>query len=334
MGNSSSVPSEQLAEWPTHPHHHPPPIHTETRRSITVTPFEPPTFTSVTSPFPQTSSKDESSPVPTRTIAHCTWDWEGDTSSCTSWTQTPDIYTLSTPPNPTGAYETSAETSYTFTQAAYTCTDFVCIGSVASSYGYSLCLPTLTTTSKHLSLPIVTLPFPSESESESTSKTTSRDYLTQTVTCDTEFDWDDCTITSFGTSDSWPTETTTSTSTSTSDCDTTSTSSSKSSKTKSSTESEDCMFGDECYTSFQLTIPETLPTRSATTTTKSSLTYETGSARRTSKTTTTSECDFWDRDCIPTPTRRHSTWDWDDPWSGHTVRTTIHGSRQTPEAEA
>jgi hypothetical protein len=330
MGNSSSVPSEQLAEWPTHPHHHPPPIHTETQRSITVTPFEPAASTSVASLLSQTSSNDENSPVPTRTIAHCTWGWEGDASSCTSWTQTPDIYTLSTASNPTGAYETPAETSYTFTQVAYTCTDFVCIGSVASSYGYSLCLPTPTTKSKHLSLPILTLSFPSESEFWSTPKTASQNYITQTVnTCDAEFGWDDCTTTSFGVSGPLSTETTTSTS----DCDTTSTLS-KSSKSKTSTETDDCVFGDECYTSLQLTIPESLPT-SSTTTTKSSFTYETGSARRTSKTTTTtSECDFWDRDCIPTPTRRHSTWDWDDPWSGHTVRTTIHGSRQTPDAEA
>ncbi|KAI0397604.1 hypothetical protein F5Y17DRAFT_415113 [Xylariaceae sp. FL0594] len=309
MGNTSSTASAvaDLAEWHTHPHHHPPPIPppSDTDRGFTVTPFEPPiTVTAITPiiPFTPSALSDEGSAILTRSVAHCTWDWGNDLiSSCTSWTETPDIYTLSTP----APYETSSSSSssssssakktnsYSFTQAAYTCTDFVCVGSVASSYGYSLCLPTLSSSSstKHSSLQFGPIPTVSISDPETPTTTRSMGYATETLTCDPGDE--DCTVTftSFGKK----------TSSSSSSCDTTTTA------------------------SFKLSVPEATPPKTTESTRRTTTPSSSSSAAK-------SECDLLDDDdCVPpTPTGRHSSWDWDDPWSVHTARTTIdQDSQQT-----
>ncbi|KAI3318924.1 hypothetical protein HD806DRAFT_510402 [Xylariaceae sp. AK1471] len=283
MGNASSVASALS----THTLTYSTPLLSETRRSFSVTPFEHSTFVSVT----KSSSKSSSyGPSPTRTGEHCTWDYESDSLSCSFWSWSVDVPTAFSVPAPTGGYETS-EASYSFTQAEYTCTDFICINSVASSYGYSLCVPT-----SEFGFPTETYTWPDNSY-------TTEDWPVTTPTCDPVFDWEECPWTSLESSildsftavwptetwdtDIWPTETTP-------DCDTIA------STAVSGPNTVDCGFDIDCWTSLDFTIPESWPTPFATIT-KHSYSYHTTSIRRTS-TSITSDCDFWDDDCTPAAT--------------------------------
>ncbi|KAI0458277.1 hypothetical protein F5B21DRAFT_519469 [Xylaria acuta] len=295
MGNLSSTPSA----LPTHTSAHSTSVLSEPHRSFSVSPFGYSTFVSITK---ESSKSSSHGPSPTRTGEYCTWDWERHTSSCSSWTLTVDIPTPFTVPTPPGGYETS-EVSLSFPY--YTCTDFLCIDSVVSKYGYSLCLPTPTTP---FGLPTETWPWPEEPSTNASP--------TITPTCDPILDWKNCPGPTYGPSDSltdtWPTDEWPTPSWDT-DLWPTETSS-------------------DCDTHTIPTTPEGPPTAS-TTITKHSYSYRSGSTRRTS-TSTTSDCDFWDDDCIPVPTAKHTTWEWDpDPWSDHTVSTTISFPRQTAEAK-
>lgn len=265
------------------------------RKSFSVTPFEPSTLVSITRSSSSHSSRGSSI---TRTGEHCTWDWERETSSCSSWVFTVDVSTPLTTPTPTGGYETST-TSFSFPY--YTCTDFFCINSVVSDYGYALCLATTSSD----------LPLPTRTHSRlSPTETTTERWPTITPTCDPLVDWEDCptpTSEAFSNSptDARPTET------SSSDYDTSTTSSSR---------------------TVDFTIPEGLSTRSSTTS-KESYTYTSSSTRR-ARTSTISACDFFDDDCIPTVTGRYSSHDWDPtPRLGHTAATTLHIPRQSEDAE-
>ncbi|KAI1757519.1 hypothetical protein F4782DRAFT_478892 [Xylaria castorea] len=294
MGNIPSTPGA----LPTHTSSHTTSALSEPHRSFTVSPFAYSTFVSVT----KASSKSSSyGPSPTRTGEYCTWDWEEGTSSCSSWTLTVDIPTPFTVPLPTGGYETS-EVSLSFPY--YTCTDFLCIDSVVSKYGYSLCLPTPTTP---FGLPTETYPWPEESSTLV--------WPTITPTCDPVLDWEYCpgptSEPSDSLTDTWPTDEWPTTSWDT-DLWPTETSS-------------------DCDTPIVFTIPEGPPT--ASTVTKHSYSYRSGSTRRTT-TSTTSDCDFWVDDCTPVATAKHTTWEWDpDPWSDHTVSTTVSFPRQTAEVK-
>ncbi|KAI0860917.1 hypothetical protein F4860DRAFT_181448 [Xylaria cubensis] len=280
MGNLPSTPSA----LPTHTSAHSTSALREPHHSFSVSPFAYSTFVSITKASSKSSSYGPSS---TRTGEYCTWDWGRDTSSCSSWTFTvhPTPFTV---PIPTGGYETTSDVSEYFPY--YTCTDFLCIDSVVSEYGFSLCLPTSTTP---FGLPTETWPWPDETSTDV--------WLTSTPTCDPELDWEYCPGPTSEPSSSltygWPTETS-------SDCD----------------------------TPIVFTIPEGPSTTSATVT-KHSYSYHGGSTRRTT-TSTTSDCDFWDDDCTPVATGKQTTWEWgSDPWSGHTVSTTVSFPRQTAEAK-
>ncbi|KAI0554874.1 hypothetical protein F4679DRAFT_240600 [Xylaria curta] len=294
MGN---IPSTQSA-LPTHTPAHSTSTLSEPHRSLPVSPFAYSTFVSVT----KASSKGSPyGPSSTRTGEYCTWDWGRDTSSCSSWTFTVDIPTPFTVPVPTGRYETSDISDYF---PYYTCTDFLCIDSVVSKYGYSLCLPTSTTP---FGLPTETWPWPEE--------TSTYAWPTITPTCDPELDWEYCpdpTSESSGSlTDTWPTDEWPTSSWETYLW-----------PTETSSDCDPIVF----------TIPEGPPTASATMS-KHSYSYHSGSTRRTT-TSTTSDCDFWDDDCTPVATAKHTTWEWgSDPWSGHTVSTTVSFPRQTAEAK-
>ncbi|KAI0437845.1 hypothetical protein F4803DRAFT_570360 [Xylaria telfairii] len=290
MGNIYSTPS--ALPTPTSAHST---SAIEPHRSFSVSPFGYSTFVSVTRASSISSSYR---PSPTRTGEYCTWDWEADTVSCSSWSFTVDIPTPFTVPIPTGGYETS-EASWAFPY--YTCTAFLCIDSVVSKYGYSICLPTPTTP---FGIPTETWPWPEESTTYWVSAIT--------PTCDPVFGCQgSVTIVSDSLTDAWATDEWPTTSwdthlwpTETSDCDTPAT----------------------------FTIPDGPPTAS-TMTTKHSYSYRSGSTRRTTSTASTvSDCDLWDDDCVATA--KHTTWDWDpDPWSDHTVSTTISSPRRTAEAK-
>ncbi|KAI1162770.1 hypothetical protein F5B18DRAFT_652384 [Nemania serpens] len=279
----------------------------ETRRHFSVSPFTYSTFVSITKTSTKSSSHTSS---PTRTGEYCSWDWENETPSCTTWTSTVDIPTPFTVPTPTGAYPTS-EVSPLFPQ--YTCTDLLCIDSVVSEYGYALCLATSTT---DFEFPTETWSWPVES--------TTDELPGVTPTCDPLFDWDDCpgpTVEPTGTwiTDEWPTE---SWPTPTWDTDLwpTETSSDCDSSVASSL---------TIKPSVHFTIAESRPTPYATIS-KYSYSYHTA---RTSK-SSTSDCDFWDDDCISDGTGEYTTWVWSsDPWHDHTVSTTIDFPRQTAEVE-
>lgn len=278
------------------------------RKSFSVTPFEPSTLVSITR-APSSSHSSRGSSV-TRTEEHCTWDWEEETSSCSSWVLTVDgVSTPSTTPTLTGGYETST-TSFSFPY--YTCTDFLCINSVVSDYGYALCLAT--TTSSDLAFPTTTHSWLSPTE------TTTERWPTITPTCDPLIDWEDCPTSSSETfsdlstvawptstraTDLWPTETS-------SDCDTSATSSSR---------------------TVDFTIPEGLSTRSSTTS-KESYTYtSSSSSTRRTRTPTASACDFLFDDCITTVTGRYSSQEWDPtPRLGRTAATTAHIPRHSNDA--
>ncbi|TGJ80887.1 hypothetical protein E0Z10_g7889 [Xylaria hypoxylon] len=311
MGNNSSVPS--ALPTPTHTSTHSSHTFSSPHRSISVSPLKPSTFVSIT----KASSKSSShGPSLTRTDEYCTWDWEKETSSCSLLTFTADVPNPFTIPTPTGGYETS-EASFSFPH--YTCTDLICIDSVASDYGYSLCLATS---------PTDFWP-PAETWSWSEASTTD-EWETITPTCDPVFDWENCPGPTPKYSDSlsevwptltwdWPTETS-------SDCDTTE------SSVKSSTSAENCEFDVDCWTSVHYTIQKSRHTPSATIT-KHSYSYRSTSTKRTS-TSTTSDCDFWDEDCTPAPTGEPTTWEWNpDPWTGHTVSTKVPSPRQSAEAK-
>ncbi|KAI1738253.1 hypothetical protein F4680DRAFT_467472 [Xylaria scruposa] len=295
MGNIPSTPSA----LPTHTPAHSTSTLSEPHRSFSVSPFAYSTFVSVT----KTSSKGSPyGPSSTRTGEYCTWDWGRDTSSCSSWTFTVDTPTPFTVPIPTGGYETSEISDYF---PYYTCTDFLCIDSVVSKYGYSLCLPTSTTP---FELPTETWPWPEE--------TSTYAWPTITATCDPELDWQYCqgsgSELSGSPTDTWPT-------------DEWPTSSGDTYAWPTETSSD-------CDTPIVFTIPEGPPTASATVT-KHSYSYHSGSTRRTT-TSATSDCDFWDDDCTPAATAKYTTWEWgSDPWSGHTVSTTVSFPRQTAEAK-
>ncbi|KAI8627114.1 hypothetical protein F5Y19DRAFT_443230 [Xylariaceae sp. FL1651] len=345
MGNNVSLQSAIATSISAHSTS----VSSETRRSFTVTPIEHSTFISLTKASP-TSSTYES--FTTHTGEYC--NWEEGTSSCSHWTWTVTVPTPPSVPGPTGGYQTS-EVSYSFSRADYTCSDFVCISSVASDYGYALCLPTATT---------------SESSTTKTKSHTIDDEPTATSACNPL--WEDCPRSSSKTSsdteprftpwpwpttssdidprftpwptatfvtDRWPTASSSichpdedpfcgggdytfstpspSPSPSTSDCDSTTTTS----KPKSST--KECPSRLGCSYTSNLTLPGTLPTPRLPTTSRSYSYRSTTTGRAT--TSSTRDCDFGDEDCASSATTAGpTTWDWGpDPWSDHTVRTTL-----------
>ncbi|KAI0965865.1 hypothetical protein F4678DRAFT_484701 [Xylaria arbuscula] len=311
MGNNHSTPS--ALPTPTHlSTSHTSSLSVQTRHSFTVSPFEPSSFVSISK-----TSSEPHGPASTGPREYCTWDWELDTISCTF-----GAYTVPTPtphplPTPTGRYGTS-EVSFSF--PSFTCTDLLCIDSVASKYGFSLCLATSLTT--NFGRPTPTLSWPEES--------TTDDSPTTTLTCDPVLDWKDCPGPTLGITDSitdsitdewptvvWPTQSSDYSTETSSDYDSTDTS------TPSSFSTEDCEYGFDCFTSTQYTIEESRQTPPATTTTKYSYSYD-GATTKRSTTSTTSECDFWWDDCTPDVPLEPTTWEWGpDPWSDHTVSTTI-----------
>ncbi|KAI0870057.1 hypothetical protein GGS24DRAFT_476628 [Hypoxylon argillaceum] len=286
----------------------------ETRHPLSVSPFKLSTFVSIT----KTSSKTSSStPSAARTEEYCSWDWESDTFSCSSWTLTfhvPTPFTVPTPtltPSLTGGYETS-ETSPSFPD--YTCTDLLCINSVLSEYEFSMCPITATTD----------YGFPTETWSWPESSTSDASPASHT-SCDL-FRSEDCsryTIEPTTTEPTdgaptiiWPTETS-------SDCD---------SEVTSSTSTDYCGDGSDCWTSIAFTIPESEPTPYGAIT-KHSYSYRRSSTRRTS-TSTTSDCDFWDFDCTPAATGEVTTQGPNpDPGRHHTTSTPHPLPRQSAEAK-
>ena len=339
MGNSNSTPNAPSA--PTHlatfTSSHSLLESIETHHTFSVSPFDHSTFVSVTKAY-TTSSPYKS--TPTRTGEYCSWDWKEETSYCTTWSFTVDVPTPFTfpTPAPTGGYETS---EVSFSSFGYTCTDLLCIDSVASKYGFSLCLATATPTTKTLSWP---------------QEFTTNDWPTIAPTCDPELDWWCVSPTSeFSTlTDDWPTgvlptltlEWPTARATS-SDYEETETPST------SSTTTESCEYANDCLTPVRRTSSRT------TSTSKHSYSYRSttsSTSARHATTSTTSECDFWFEDCTPgvpidpttsttsecypwfedcTPaaTIEPTIWDSPDSWSGHTSSTTIkprpHWSAET-----
>ncbi|KAI1427754.1 hypothetical protein F5Y12DRAFT_792065 [Xylaria sp. FL1777] len=302
MGNTNSTPSALTAHThlSTHTSTYSFSVPIETHHSFSVSPFEHSTLISITK---ASSQGFPHGPSATHTEEYCSWDWERDTSSCTLYTFTVDTPTPFTFPTPTGRYGTS-EASFSFPH--YTCTDFLCIDSVASDYGFSLCLATTIT---DFGPPVETLSWPEES--------TTYELPTATLTCDPVLDWKDCPGPTIEPSDTftveWPTET--------SDYDGTGFS------TTSSLSAENCEYGVDCWTHVHPTIRESRPTPSATTTTHSYSYRSTSISTSTRRTTTstTTDCDFWSDDCTLSALGEHTTWEWDpDPWSGHTVSTTIN----------
>ncbi|KAJ2988601.1 hypothetical protein NUW58_g3888 [Xylaria curta] len=227
MGNISSTPGALATHTPTPGTH----ALSETRPSFSIPPFEPSTFVTKTA-----SHSSRGGLSPTRTGEYCSWDWERDTTSCSSWVYTVDVPTPFTLPTPPGGYGTS-ESSLGFPY--YTCTDFLCIDSVVSKYGFSLCFPTATP------------PFglPTETETwRSTEDSTPYAVPTTTSACDPVFDWENCPgptsepLYSIPDTWTWPTDEPPETS---SDCD----------SSVAPAPTEDCDFGVECYTSVRFTIP-------------------------------------------------------------------------------
>ncbi|KAI1112522.1 hypothetical protein F5Y14DRAFT_265596 [Nemania sp. NC0429] len=279
----------------------------ETRRHFSVSPFTYSTFVSIT----RTSSTKTSShtSASTRTGEYCTWDWDDESTACTSWTFTVDIPTPFTVPTPTGAYGTT-EVSPLFPQ--YTCTDLLCINSVASEYGYALCFDTSTT---DFATPTETWPWPPED-------TTTYESPESTLTCDPLFDWD-CPSSSVEPTytwltGSWPTPTWDT------DLWPTETSSDRDSLSGSSLTIEP---------SVDFTVPESRPTPYATIS-KHTYSYHTARTSKSSTKSSTSDCGFWDDDCVSDDTGDYSTLVWSsDPWRGHTVSTTIDLPRQSAEVE-
>ncbi|KAI0148546.1 hypothetical protein GGR57DRAFT_515250 [Xylariaceae sp. FL1272] len=330
MGNNTSVQTVSFS----HSWKHPSQVHSETHRPFTVTPFEHSTFLSVTKPSAQTSQPLKS----TRTAQYCKWDVDSDFSICTSWEvttsspsrpieQTPtSTYTLDIDtftdswitdepvPTPTGGYETS-DASYTFGQAQFTCTDFLCIGSVASEYGYSLCLPTATD-----ELPTMTWSWPEASS-------TSHHWQACTSCCDFELeDWCYPARTSrtsaYDSTDVWPTLWPPGTpgpwATETSDCD----------STPASTSCDD--WDVECWPTGGFTMPET-PTPFPT---KHSYLYTSSASIRRSRSSSSEDCNIpcacerlWADGCIPPATVDPITWTFEPvPWSepSPTSTTKVH----------
>ncbi|KAI0412052.1 hypothetical protein F5X98DRAFT_380132 [Xylaria grammica] len=306
MGNNSSAP----VALPAPTHTFTPSFFTisEPHRSLSVSPLEPNTLVSVT----KTSSHGVSS---TQTEEHCFWDWDKETTTCFP-TITADV---PTPLTPTGGYETS-EASFTFPIYSYTCTDLYCVESVASKYGYSLCLPTSTTK----------LWPPAETWSSYDASTTDKSETTST-TCG-PFNWDDCPVPTPDPSsptDDWPTITWDWPPETTSDCDTTDTS------TTSSSSTEDCGFDIDCWTSIHYNTVKRSRLSSSTTSSKHSYSYRsTSTSTKSTRTSTISECDFWDEDCTPSATPELTTWGWSTrPWSGRPVSTKVPLPHQSTEAK-
>ncbi|KAI1130619.1 hypothetical protein F5Y10DRAFT_289032 [Nemania abortiva] len=324
----------------------------ESSRHFSVSPFmHSSTFVSITKASSKTSSYTSAPTI--RTEEYCTWDWEGETFSCSSWAltlDTPTPLTIQTPTitlnpfstfgpssltfetptitltpatiTPTGGYETS-EASFSTSLAFpyYSCTDLLCIESVLSEYGFDLCEATSTT---DYGLPTVTWPWAESSTTDESPSTT--------TSCDL-FDWEDCPETTAEPTETWPTiiwptptpETEQSPTETSSDCD---------SLVTASTSTDYCEDDIECYTSIDFTVPEAPPTPYATITRLSpspSYSYRRSSTRRTS-TSTTSECDFWDEDCIPDATGEFTTLAaTPDPGRHHTASTTRPVPRQSDE---
>ncbi|KAI1292971.1 hypothetical protein F5Y03DRAFT_388107 [Xylaria venustula] len=312
MGNSNSTPS--ALPTPTHlSNSYTSSLSAQTSHSFTVSPLEPSSFVSTI----KTSSKIfPHGPGSTGPREYCTWDWELDTISCTFWTITVPTPTPRPLPTPTGRYGTS-EVNFSF--PSFTCTDLLCIDSVASKYGFSLCLATSLTT--NFGRPTPTISWPDES--------TTYESPTPTLTCDPVLDWKNCPSPTLEVTDSitdewptvvWPTQSSDYPTETSSDYDVTETS------TTSSPSTEDCEYGFDCFTSTQYTVEDSRQTPSATTSTKHSYSYRSATTKRstTSTTSTTSECDFWWDDCTPDVPLEPTTWEWGpDPWSDHTVSTTI-----------
>ncbi|KAK5630171.1 hypothetical protein RRF57_005886 [Xylaria bambusicola] len=337
MGNSNSTPSVPSATThlsiPASAHSSPESI--EPHRTFSVSPFEHSTFISVTKLSSKSYSHGSQS---TRTGEYCTWDWKKESSSCTVWTFTVDAPTPFTFPTPTGGYETSEVSFSSFSSSQYTCTDFLCIDSVASQFGFSLCLETATPTIRTLSWP---------------QEFTTDDWPTVAPTCDPELDWN-CPSSTSEILDSttftdewptiWPTIEPPPTLTLELPTETSSDYEETSSPTTLSTTTTSCEYANDCLPPIHhTTIRET---SSLTTTTKHSYSYPSTSTHTSSKRTTaliTSECDslfddctstgtrrtttsecLWFEDCTPTVTAEPTTWAWDPvPWSGYTISTTI-----------
>ncbi|KAI1350444.1 hypothetical protein F5Y01DRAFT_315835 [Xylaria sp. FL0043] len=311
MGNNNSTPSAlpPTTHLSTYTSTHSSSLSTEAHHSFSVSPFEHSTLVSITKAS-STSSSHVSSSI--RTTEYCTWDWELETTSCTLRTITAPTPTPFTLPTPTGQYGTS-EASFSFHH--YTCTDLLCIDSVASQYGFSLCAATTFT---NFGPPAETSTWPKSS--------TTHKLLTTAPTCDPELDWD-C---------PGPTVMPTLTLTLHHSTETSSDYDETRSPTISSTSTEDCEYGVGCFTPLHHTSTESHHATTTTTTssTKHSYSYHSTSTKRTT-TSTTSECDFlWD-DCTPALPTEPTTWEWDpDPWSGHTVSTTISPvPRESVDAE-
>ncbi|KAI2631209.1 hypothetical protein GGS21DRAFT_544592 [Xylaria nigripes] len=322
MGNITSIASVKPTHTFNHIHSYSTPLFSETSRTFSVSTFEPSTFVSITKG--PTRSFSSESPL-TRTGEYCSWNWESDTSSCSSWTYTIDATTSFTTSTPPGGYETSA-VSFTFPD--YTCTNFACINSVASFYGFSLCMATPTTSSG-----FPTIVTPSRTEETYTSNT----QPTFSLTCDPILDWRNCpgTIseTWYTSTESWPTiswSTTTSETTSwptqtTPDCEETETAASTSSVTPA------CGFETDCQHTLDSAIPASLVT-SILTPTKNTYSYHSGDDTRPSSTSTLSDCDFWDEDCMPAAAAGPTNWD-PDSWSTHTITMTVPFPLHSDEAK-
>ncbi|KAJ8129568.1 hypothetical protein O1611_g4057 [Lasiodiplodia mahajangana] len=212
------------------------------------------TFVSITRTSSKTSSHTSSETV--RTEEYCTWDWDSDTFSCSSWALTVDTPTPYTITTPTGGYETSEATpTSSLAFPDYTCTDLLCIVSVVSEYGFALCEATSTT---DYGSPTVTWPWAESS--------TTAEPSTTSTSCDL-FDFEDCSSfttepmpipTPFWPTDEWPTiiwptpttDTELSPAETSSDCE---------AEATASTSAGYC--DDDCYTSIDFTIiPEGPPT--------------------------------------------------------------------------
>jgi hypothetical protein len=306
---------------------------------FSVSPFK---FSSFVSFTKDPSTIYHHTPVPTNTAEHCIWDWEQGATTCSSWTPTnigPTSYSL-----PTGGYETT-ETSSSYPYY-YTCTDFLCVDSVVSLYGFSLCPATSTTTPfGHATLPWTWTEQPTATIASETSSS-----------CHPLLDWSSCPPSTTYTADPWltdefPTSSSTSsifswqtltsdvysfpTTTSTThrwDTSTRKTYSwptttwtihswpTKTSTSKLSSSTSDC--DSSTTSSIDYTIPDTEPTGYGTTTsTKHTYSYRRSSTRRTS-TSTTSDCDFWDLDCFTTDSGELTTLAEDpDSWRPHRTPT-------------
>ncbi|GAP90689.1 hypothetical protein SAMD00023353_5200110 [Rosellinia necatrix] len=304
MGNASSTSSALH----THTTNHTTLSPTENHRSLSITPFDASTLVSITRTYSRSSSHGPS----IQTDEFCSWDWEVLTSTCTTSTFTVDVPTPVSTPTRTRAYETS-EASYSF--PFYTCTDFLCIDSVVSDYGYSLCIPTSTSSYESLT-----------ETWRLTEKYSTDVWVTVTPTCDPVFGWKYCSsLTSESTgviTDAWPTD-------SWSTDDEPPTGRPTTTRISPADTSPNC---DSSTASDSSTDDFTEPWTSRSVTTKHSYSYH-GSSTRQASTSTTSECDFWDDDCTPTVTGRYTSQKWEPTtWSRDPIVTTVRHPRQSAGA--